>query len=129
MSQTLRLATPEDLRTEMGCELDRYLCDQWYGFAAERDGAVVGLGIVSRDQHGRLWVWVNMRERLSAFMLHRAVREHFDGLRDAGVERVYAFCSQSIVGSEKWLRRLGFVAAPELTTDPQHPVWICSLSN
>lgn len=121
----LRLATLDDFRAYTGREPGPPWCEQWFGFIGEEDGRMIGLGIISRDEHGRIWGWVENREPVSPFMLHRAVKSVIGGLQRSGVTSLHAYCSQSIGGAEKWLRRLGFRPEPDLTTDPNHPVWVC----
>jgi hypothetical protein len=125
-----RLATADDLRAWVGRmpPVEWCIAENIVGYTAERASEIVGLGFVTWDEYGRAWGWLEKREALPTLMMHRKAKAMLALLRDVGEPALYAFCSQTIPGSEKWLRRLGFVPAPELTTDPDHPVHKCSLS-
>lgn len=127
---TVRLARPADAEAYAGAALPA----EWFfgghlvGLVAERDGEMVAIGFITWDGLGRAWGWFSRRGSVSPFLMHREARRMLVGLREAEIAVLHAFCSQSIPGSANWLARLGFVAAPELTTDPDHPVWRCDLS-
>lgn len=125
---TLRPATADDLRAIAGKDPDPAWCAQWFGFTAEADGKIAGIGITSRDMYGRCWVWVEVLEPLSALFLHRIVRTSMVELRKAGIGALHAYCSASIPTAEGWLTRLGFRPDPSLPCHPDgRPVWKCDL--
>ena len=132
MLPRLRPARIEDLRRYVQGKGDPgwapFFTD-WIGHVAERDGELVGVGIVSEDAHGRIWVWVHSREALPAVMLHRTVRRMFMLLRLAGVRRVHAYRDGELDTSFRWLTRLGFRRAPEMDATAPRPMecWICDL--
>lgn len=122
----IRLATAEDIRSYAGRELpaDYCICSA-LGYAAERDGRVVAISLVTWDSYARAWVWFDTTEPLSPIVMHRRALKTIKVLREVGEPLLLAFCSRRIADAEKWLKRLGFHPAPELTTDPNHPVWRC----
>jgi len=115
LTPTLRLATAADFRGYAGRDPDPDWCAQWYGFVAERGGAAVGLGVISRDGQGRVWVWCDVREPLAAPFLHRA----------AGVTVLHAYCSDAIPSARRWLTRLGFRPDPTMPPLAGRAVWTC----
>jgi hypothetical protein len=123
----IRPVTRADIREYAGQDIPEW-CVAFGGYAAEQAGAVVALGLVILDSHGRIWGGFESKVPLSPVRMHRSARKVLARLRDAGESVMHAHCSQSIPGAEKWLRRLGFVPAPEMTIDPNHPVWTCTLS-
>ena len=56
-----------------------------------------------------LQYYFDNKEGVSPFLMHRLAKRTIAHLRSVGVEHLYAECSDSILGAEKWLRRLGFV--------------------
>lgn len=129
MSRTrpsLRLATADDFALYAGRPIPDW-CLEWVGYAAERDGDVIALGIVCWDKFGRVWCWFNRRRKLSPFLMHRLARRTIGHLQEMGVERLHAFCDERIENSDKWLRRLGFRPGPVVPPE-RRPVWICDLS-
>jgi hypothetical protein len=129
VSLSLRPASAEDLRRYAGCDLPAdWAIDGWaIGYAAERAGEIVALGLVTRDIYLRAWAWFNSRERLPALMMHRKAKAMLAILREVGEPVIYAGCDYSIPGAEKWLQRLGFVPDTDLST-PERSVWRCNLS-
>jgi hypothetical protein len=127
--QILRPANPDDFRAYSGRDPDPRWCVDWWGEVVEQDGQLIGIGIISRDEYGRLWAWVDTRGPISAFLIHRAVSGWIAGLKTHGALAVHAYCSDRIAGAERWLRRLGF--APDLSLPPAddgRPVWKCDFS-
>lgn len=115
-----RLATADDFRRFFGREPPAI----WFGLAAEdAAGAIVGMGIVTHDAFGRAWGSYSATRRLSAATMHRAAQRTLAALREAGEPVLYVHCHLSIPGAERWLRRLGFTAAPEIPSDAENPVW------
>ena len=120
-----RVATAADFRAFLGREPPPI----WTGLVAEDEaGEIVAAGAVIWDEYGRAWGSYSTRQPLLAVTMHRAARRMLAALKAVEEPALYTFCSQSIPGAEKWLRRLGFEPAPKLTTDPEHPVWVCDLS-
>src|SRR6185437_6531379 len=117
MSQTrpiLRTASPDDFRAYSGRDPDPRWCVEWWGEVVEHEGELIGIGVISRDEYGRLWAWVDVRGPISGFLIHRAVTAWVTGLRKNGAPALYAYCSDRIAGAERWLRRLGFAPDPSL---------------
>lgn len=124
-SLRVRVVRAEDIRAVLGCDIDPVYCIpecKPVGYAAERDGAVVAIGVVTWDTEGRAWGWFNTRERLPAVVMHRRARAMLALLREAGEPALYAICNGAIPGAETWLRRLGFVV-DEALTHPWGPVY------
>jgi hypothetical protein len=128
MSLVIRLAKPDDLRAYAGFDPPAEYCIcAALGYVAERDGVIVAISLVTWDIHERAWVWFDAKEPLSPIAMHRRALSTFAVLREVGEPVVYAFCSQTTPGAAKWLDRLGFRPMPELTMEPDHPVWQCVL--
>jgi hypothetical protein len=120
----VRPATADDFRGFFGRDPPAV----WLGLAAEEDGpgdkrTVVGMGVVHWDELGRAWGSYSATRQLSAATMHRAAQRTLAALSGAGEPALYVYCNMSIRGAEKWLRRLGFTAAPEMTSDARYPVW------
>ena len=124
----LRDASPEDFRAYAGRDPDPTWHVDWAGKLVERDGEVIGIGVVSEDPYGRLWAWTHSREPLPAIVVHRNTKAMLAKLRRAGADAVHCYRNEDIPGSERWLRRLGFVPAPELGDEGGKMVWRCTLS-
>jgi hypothetical protein len=128
MAVSLRAATPDDLRSYIGSDPHPAWSVESFGILAERDGAIIALGIVTWDRYGRAWGWFSRREAVSAIAVHRLIIEAFGHLRKLGEPALYVLCDTSIPTAERWLRLLGFRRIPELIVDGEHPVWVCDLT-
>lgn len=122
MSRTpsLRLATADDFRTFYGREPPPV--GTWSGYVAERGSQIVGFAVV-RGLGGQCWASVDLMERLPPVLMHRTAVLALADLGRRGVRAINVYCDLAIPGAEHWLRRLGFCPSPELTTDPDYPVW------
>jgi hypothetical protein len=125
MTVRTRPATADDFRRFVGGDPPPI----WLGLVAEENGEIVGAGVVFWDELGRAWGSYSARRALPPVTMHRAARRVLAALEAVGEPALYTFCSRTIVGAQKWLRRLGFKPLPELTTDPNHPVWVCTILN
>lgn len=125
MSLSLRPATPADVLAYYGREPPADWCieNSVLGYVAERDGLLVGIGIVTWDCHGRAWGWFGNREPFSAVTMHRKALSIMGILRQVGEPVLHAICAKDIPGSDKWLRRLGFAPDPKLTEIAGEQVW------
>lgn len=125
----LRRVRADDLRAYTGEDMPAELSSmEPAGWVAERDGRMIGLGAVAWDHYYRAWGWVSTREPLSAVVLHRHACRMLAMLREAGEPALYVFRDVNCATSERWLRRLGFVPAPELNGTQPLPVWKCDLT-
>lgn len=123
-----RIATADDFLRYAGRMPPAEWCiAESVGYAAERNGELVALGIVTWDHFGRAWGWFDTREALPALMLHRKAKAMLAVLRAVGEPVIYAGCDYTIAGAEKWLRRLGFIHDPEMSSE-ERSVWRCNLS-
>jgi hypothetical protein len=104
----VRLATPGDISAFAGQEPPEW-CVEWVAYVAEHEGKPIALGTIFWDKWGRVWGAFDNKEGVSPFLMHRLAKRTITHLRSVGVEHLYAECSDSILGAEKWLRRLGFV--------------------
>jgi hypothetical protein len=107
--------------------LDRAPPPVWAGLVAEEDGEIVGAGIVIWDEYGRAWGSYSALRPLPVITMHRAAKRMLAVLQAVGEPALYVFCSRTIPGAERWLSHLGFTPLPELTTDPNHPVWVYAI--
>jgi hypothetical protein len=114
---TIRSATAADFRRFSGFDVPAEYCidGKAIGYAAERDGIIVALGLVTWDNFGRAWGWFNKTECLPAVTMHRRALAMLAILREVGEPAIHAFCSASIPGAETWLDRLGFARDEPLT--------------
>lgn len=108
MTIRLRPATAADF-TARG----RAVPEVFLGFAAERDGEVVGYGLVVWDHEGRAWGAFDRFGDVPRFLMHRLARRVIAALREAGEPAIYAICDTRIPRAEEWLRRLGFTPTPD----------------
>lgn len=123
---SVRRATPADLVAYSGRGMPEW-CWRWHGWAAEREGEIVGLGIVCRDQQKLVSVWADMVEGLSPFLLHRLATKALAELREQKVKLVRCYCDESKPRAADWLLRLGFL--PTETVLPDHGrVFVCDLT-
>ena len=101
---TLRAATADDWTSFTGLPVPAH----WIALAAERDGAVVGIGALVEDQPG---VWLAMMQRApgvrGATSLMRGAHILLDVARAAGTP-LLACADAGIDGAERFLARLGF---------------------
>lgn len=124
---SIRRATADDARAIAGGTLPADWCiGAPVGWAAERDGEVIALGAVTWDRYGRAWGWFSGSGAVPAITMHRKAREMLAMLREAGEPTLYAICNTAIPGADTWLRRLGFVEAPDMHSEAG-PVWQCNL--
>jgi hypothetical protein len=93
----------------------------WFGQVVERDGVLLGLGVVFWDLDGKAWVSVARRGRVPTITAHRAVRKVLASLAEIGEREARTFCDENIPGARLWLQRLGFV---EGETINGRTVWI-----
>lgn len=113
-----RLATPDDFRRFFGRDPPAV----WFGLVAEKDGEILGVGIVQWDEWGRAWGSVDAAAKVSPIVLHRAARSAIDTLTKVGEPVIYAFCNTAVPHAAAWLARLGFAPDAALSTgEPQ--VW------
>ena len=100
----LRAATADDWTSFTGLPLPAH----WIGLAAERDGALIGIGALVEDQPG---VWMAMVQRApgvrGAASLMRGAKVLLDVARSAGTP-LWACADARIDGAERFLSRLGF---------------------
>lgn len=116
--QIARLATADDFRAFFGREPPNI----WFGLTAERDGELIGMGVVRWDEWGRAWASFDAGEAVPPILMHRAARSAIDTLREVGEPAIYTFCDAAIPRAAAWLTRLGF--APDLTlSTPEAAVW------
>lgn len=127
ISLSVRPATAADFRAWCGREPDAAWHCQWQGVLVERDGIPVAIGVMSLDPWNRVWLWTDMREPLPPVMLHRTVLDCLDEMLRRGITIVHCYRNEEISGSERWLRRLGFVPAPEVGGPFDKMVWKCTL--
>lgn len=80
----------------------------WLGFVAERDGALVGFGTVLWDDWGHALGFIDRREPVSAFTMHRSVLRMLEVLKAVGEPALYVGCDDTVPKAAAWLRRLGF---------------------
>jgi hypothetical protein len=90
----------------------------WIGICVKRSRRIIAFGLVVWNEHGAACGFVDRRQPVSAFTVHRAAYRILAALREVGEESLYVQCDGSIPDAEKWLRRLGF--AP-MENDPT--VW------
>lgn len=80
----------------------------WVGMAAKNGEKIVGMGVVIWNENGCATAFVDRREPISVFALHRAVKKMLGILKEVGEPAVYVCCDQQITKADHWLRRLGF---------------------
>lgn len=125
---THRLATADDFRRYAGQDLPPEWCIEGrvIGYVAEDGGEVIAIGIVTWDEFGRAWGWFHSRQRIAAVTMHRLAKRTMAVLRAVDEPALHAGCDYRIPGSEKWLKRLGFAHAPELSC-AERQVFRCDL--
>lgn len=128
MSLSLRPASALDFLNWAGRDPDAAWHAQWQGVLAERDGKPIAIAIISRDPYGRIWAWTELREPLPPAFLHRSALECMDEMRRRGITIIHCYRNEELPGSEKWLRRLGFVPAPEVGGPYDKLAWRCALT-
>ena len=111
---TLTVATPLDFMSFYKREPPAI----WIGLCEKVGSRVTAFGIVVWNDHGAACGFVDRRQPVSAFTIHRAAYRILAALREVGEEALYVQCDGSIPDAEKWLRHLGF--AP-MENDPT--VW------
>lgn len=118
MPLSLRPASEDDFYAWAGRLPDPQWHRCWEGVMVERDGRPVAIGVISLDFYGRLWAWSDFREKLPAVTIHRNVLDLLHEIKKRGVNFVHCYRNEDAPGSEKWLRRLGFVPAPDMSEAP-----------
>lgn len=88
---------------------ERSVPEIWLGMVAERDGELIGFGLVVWDDLGRALAIFDRKADFSAFTMHRVAKRVLSALKEADEPVIYAYCDTHIPGASKWLRRLGFV--------------------
>lgn len=111
----VRYLSERDLRT-----LDAVLPPDWnigqpLGYAALRDGKLLGIGQVTHDECGRAWGWLNRASAIPATTMHRCAIEMLDRLRSVGEPALYMICDTSTPAAMRWAARLGFVPDDTMT--------------
>lgn len=82
------------------------------GFARlDENGAVVAIGALDLDEHGRVWAMFGGSAHPTD---HRYALAMLQSLLSEGIAEIWAECDYSIPGAEKWLRRLGFEPVGEV---------------
>ena len=125
----VRQVTPHDIRAVLGSDLKPEYCHpdtKPCGYAAEKDGELRAIGVVSWDIHGRAWAWINRVGHVPAATLHRCATEFLDMMRGVGAPEIRMICNLAIPGSVKWVERLGFEPDEELQS-PLGPVYRLNL--
>ena len=129
----LRRATADDFLAFFGRPPPTEI---WFAVAACRGDELVAIGSVfwfwnarSASNHVlQAWAYIDEKEPMPAVVKHRIALRALAILRAEGETAIYSCCNSSIDGAERWLRRLGFLPAPEWAIGNEM-VWRCDLSN
>lgn len=108
MRVTLRPLSADDIRSFYG----REPMFRVRGAAAIVDDDIIGVGgIEMRPGMAIAFLDVKPEARRYRVALHRAAQLTLATAKRNGLVPIYAFADPEIIGSERWLRRLGFVDA------------------
>lgn len=98
------MATDEDFRQFFNADPPPI----WLGLAYEDEGQLVAFGSVLWMEWGQAVGFYHCKRAISKFTMQRVAKNVIRTLKSVGEPALYAVPDKNVVGSQHWLRRLGF---------------------